>query len=149
MLGVRQYSALALTPRPGLATGRGPVPRCLRKMTPLKGDRAREFNRGRSSPEDYYAPGNSSGLGEARGCRARGILVLTTLLTQDPAVVPPQRTHPLPLPRLAAFGAPTVRFPQRGAQGSGCWHLLARTWRLPSCSAEIMLCLYTFVCMVF
>lgn len=112
---LRQYSALALPPQSGLATGRGPVPRCLRKMTPPKGDRAREFHRGRLSLEDCPAPGNTSGLGEAPGCRARGILAWTTLLTQDPAVPPPQRTHPLPLPGLSAFGTPAVRFLRRGA----------------------------------
>lgn len=73
------------------------------------------------------------------GLQAQGYLSMDKFANSESQRPASPASPPLACPRdLAAFGAPAVRFPWRGEEGSGCWHLLVRTLRLPSCSVEIM-----------
>lgn len=105
---------------------------------PAKGDHARERNRGRWSPgftERRETPLVSGG----RGLQAPGYLSVDNFANSGSLRPASPASPPLACSQhLAAFGSPPVRFPWRGALGSGCWHLLVRTRRLPSCSVEIM-----------
>lgn len=124
-------SALRLPPRPWPPPG-------FEKDDSRKGGRARERDRGRWSRgitgrlETPLARGRRRAAGP-------GILSTDNFANSESRRPASPASPPLACPRgLAAFGAPAVRFPWRGEEGSGCWHLLVRTPRLPSCSVEIM-----------